>query len=88
VVRQRNRNHFYQDKETAITNNVLKNFFFSYLTFVQLSAVFIGVQLSAVFIGVQLSAVFIVIILLNRFDFMDQSDNFFNLICNINLKLT
>jgi hypothetical protein len=79
VVRQRNRNHFYQDKETAITNNVLKNFFFSYLTFVQLSAVFIGVQLSAVFI---------VIILLNRFDFMDQSDNFFNLICNINLKLT
>jgi hypothetical protein len=27
VVRQRNRNHFYQDKETAITNNVLKNFF-------------------------------------------------------------
>lgn len=79
MVRQRNRNHFYQDKETAITNNVLKNFFFSYLTFVQLSAVFIGVQLSAVFI---------VIILLNRFDFMDQSDNFFNLICNINLKLT
>lgn len=83
MVRQRNRNHFYQDKETTITNNVLKNFFFvfgfSYLTFVQLSAVFIGVQLSAVFN---------VIISLNRFDFMDQSDNFFNLICNINLKLT